>query len=164
MFIRAAEEKDRLAIGRVYCETWQSAYRGLIPEAFLLTLTAERCAPPRVPIDRAFVCENEGKVVGIVDFGASREGNDSSCGEIHSLYVLPAFWRQGVGKALFLAAKERLHQRGYRSIMLWTLADNLHANLFYRKMGMTRGDCRIISIGERNLREVQYFLSLSVCD
>lgn len=164
MLIRAAEEKDRLAIGRVYCETWQTAYRSLIPESFLLTLTAERCAPPNVPAGRAFVCESAGKLVGIVDFGASRDNPDSACGEIRSLYVLPDFWRQGIGKELFCAAKERLAQNGYHSIMLWTLADNLRANLFYRKMGMTRGVERIISIGGRNLREVQYSLSLSVCD
>lgn len=160
MFIRAAEEKDRLAIGRVYCETWQTAYRGLIPESFLLTLTAEHCAPPRVPSGRAFVCEHEGKVVGIVDFGTSRDDPDSTRGEIRSLYVLPDFWRKGVGKELFCAAKEQLRRNGYHSVILWTLADNLRANLFYRKMGMTRGECRIISIGGRNLREVQYFLPL----
>lgn len=164
MHIRAAEEKDRLAIGRVYCEAWQTAYRGLIPESFLLSLTAEHCAPPRIPADRAFVCENEGKVVGIVDFGASQDDPDSGCGEIHSLYVLPDFWRHGIGKELFRAAKERLRQKGYLSVVLWTLADNLRANLFYQKMGMTRGNDRIISIGGRNLREVQYSLSLSVCD
>jgi hypothetical protein len=51
--IRAAAPADTEAIGRVHVETWRSAYRGLVSDAYLAGLSpAERAVRWRTPTDR----------------------------------------------------------------------------------------------------------------
>ena len=44
-------------------------------------------------------------------------------GELYTLYVIPAHWSTGVGRALTDAALDGLRAAGYRRVVLWTLTD-----------------------------------------
>ncbi len=156
--IRSANENDRLAIGKVYCEGWKAAYAGIVSDAFLSSLTAEKCAPSRVPADCALVYEHEGQVAGVIHFGASRDGHGEDIGEIYSIYLLPSIWRQGAGRMLFHAAAQKLREKGFTALCLWTLKDNVRAIRFYESMGMTRFSEREITIAGQALSEIGYIL------
>ena len=134
--IRAACESDRLSIGKVYCDTWKTVYQGIIRDEFLCRLSAENCAPPRVPANRAFVYVQDNRVGGIIHFGAARDIQCKNLGEIYSIYVLPDFWRKGAGRMLFSAAEHKLRDQGFAGFCLWTLEKNERAIRFYEKMGM----------------------------
>lgn len=136
--IRIAANADRLAIGRVYCAAWKAAYRGTAPQTFLDALTDENCAPAQSDVVGGRVCELDGQIVGVVSYGTCREACSVRVGEIRSIYVLPAYWNRGVGRALFGAAADELRERGYTGFYLWVLWENARVRRFYERMGMTR--------------------------
>ena len=146
-------------MGAVYCKAWKAAYAGLVPQDFLDALTPERCAPlpAQIVATNNFVYTLDREIVGLVNFGSSRDKPDGRIGEIRSIYVLPDCWRLGIGGQLYLAAKDALQKQGYDRWILWTLADNLRARRFYEKQGMTNTmRTRTIQLGGKDLLEVQY--------
>ena len=159
--IRPAQQKDAADIGRVYCEGWKAAYRGLMPEFFLDALTPENCAPKpdHIAPKRRFVAEHDGEVVGTVTFGAGRE--DAALAEIQSLYVLPEYWQNGLGRALVEAVAKQAKAQGYPALYVWTLEGNVRAKAFYERLGMSStGNKREFEIAGAYLPELQYQLVL----
>lgn len=160
--VRPAKVEDCLAIGKVYCRGWQSAYKGLMPDFFLDALTPENCAAQRSHIapDRRLVAEVNGEVVGTVTFGKPRDPEPHGVGEIQSIYVLPEHWGGGHGSALFRGAAEKLKSQGYSAAYLWVLRDNARARAFYERMGMvSSGEEREIEVAGAYLPEVKYSLN-----
>ena len=150
-------QKDAAAIGRVYCEGWKAAYRGLMPDFFLNALTPQNCAPKpdHIAPDRRLVAEVDGDVVGTVTFGKGRE--NASLAEIQSIYVLPDHWSKGQGSDLFRGVVERAKAQGYPGLYVWTLEGNTRAKAFYEHMGMTAtGETREFEIAGAYLPEVRY--------
>ena len=83
MKIRAAAPADSEAIGRVHVETWRSAYRGLVSDAYLAGLSpAERAArwrtflADRDPARVLLVAEDDvDAVIGFAAAGPERSGD-----------------------------------------------------------------------------------------
>jgi len=75
-----------------------------------------------------------------------------------AFYVLPAYWREGVGCALWGAGVHRLVEQGYRQAMLWVLSDNARARRFYDRAGWSAEPAseRSLLIGGASLREIRY--------
>ena len=158
--IRCAAEADRFAIGRIYCRAWQAAYRGLVSDEFLDSLTDEGCAPPpgRIADGNCLVFEKDGAAVGLVNFGPGRDGEEMA--EIRTIYVLPDCWRGGIGAELLKAAIAELRLRGYSWVFLWTLEGNARARSFYEKQGMRHTGLRDIEIAGKSLTECRYEIEL----
>lgn len=159
--IRSALTNDRLPIGRVYSETWQAAYRGIVPDGFLVGLTAENCAPQTIQPECLLVYQRNGEIIGVTAFGENRNGTDKRNGEIYSLYVLKDHWHTGAGRTLFEAARENLRRMGYQCFFVWVLTENKQARRFYGKMGMIECAQRSIRIGGCDLAETGYFQTLN---
>lgn len=153
--IRPGRPEDALAMGRVYAESWRAGYRGLISEDFLSSLTAENCAPSpeNVKAKACLVAEDAGIICGLTAFGPARDG--SHMGEIYTFYVLPAYWRQGIGRVLMREAAAVLAERHDR-LCLWTLAENVRARAFYERMGLRHTGMRTIAIAGQTLEEAGY--------
>jgi len=90
--VRPASPIDAKAIAEIHVATWQAAYKELMPEDFLKTMTLEkRLAYWREAIEYSepqllVVLEAE-KVVGFVGFDRSRDaGTKSSVGECDALH------------------------------------------------------------------------------
>lgn len=146
-------------MGRVYCLSWQKAYEGIVPQDFLNHLTPENSAPPadRISAGNSRVFEENGEIVGLVNFGVSRTPISENFGELRSIYVLPEHWAKGIGSRLFAEARAELKKAGFDGFYLWVLRDNLRARRFYEKMGMTSANAeKIDSIGGKELVEVKY--------
>jgi GNAT superfamily N-acetyltransferase len=90
-----------------------------------------------------FVAEDpDGRVVGVAMGGPSKAwpADDAAraarpTGELCALYVHPARWRRGVGRALFDAAAAWLGARGRRRLLVGVLAANAPARRFYEAAG-----------------------------
>jgi GNAT superfamily N-acetyltransferase len=143
VIIRLAIAADAHAIASVHVQTWQAAYRDLVPDAYLNSLTIETREPVwRESIRRGtseiWVVEVDSRVIGWSAFGASRDPDaQPQTGELQAIYLLPEFWKTGTGWALWLKTRRRLLERGFSTVTLWTLADNVRATRFYAAAGFT---------------------------
>lgn len=152
------ETDDRLAVSRIYEESWKFAYRGILPQAYLDAIPAGRWAANRDQEGRrSLVLEEAGRLIGTACTGPSRWPDYPDFGEIISLYLLPESMGRGYGKALLAAAVEALADRGFRDVLLWALEENHRARRFYERAGFTlAGDVMVHEIGGKPLREVLY--------
>jgi ribosomal protein S18 acetylase RimI-like enzyme len=140
--IRPAEMDDVASIAEVHVNSWRSQYQGMIPQAYLDSLSVQdrsvgwaRVLERANPADITLVSEaHDRRIVGFVTAGPARSHRRFFQGEISSLYVLPAFQRSRHGNRLFLAAANRLADAGCASMIVWVLADN-PARAFYEKLG-----------------------------
>jgi len=164
MFIRPAVISDARDIAQVHVLTWQSAYRGVVPDEYLQALSVEkRAAFWESSIARGtpelWVAEHESLTVGWISFGPSRDADAApDTGELEAIYVLPEHWTTGTGRALWQTAKARLEQRKFSSVTLWVLEENERATRFYHAAGFA---CDLSSrkqhdIGGKRLWEVRY--------
>ena len=164
MKIRAAAPADTEAIGRVHVETWRSAYRGLVSDAYLAGLSpAERAArwrtflAERDPARVLLVAEDDvDGVVGFAAAGPERSGDPTYRGEIYAIYVTPSHQRRACGRELMWAATRRLAAVGFPSMLLWVLDANAPARAFYERLGGVVLRRQPIEIGGAQLTEVAY--------
>ena len=144
--MRRAEKADVPAIAGVHVRAWRAAYRGLVHDAVLDSLSvAEReqmwngLVPGRDDAHVTIVAEIEGEVVGFCSVAAPSRDADAPAGtaEIPAIYVEPdRRQRRGIGAALLDArAASRSRQRGWRRVTLWVIATNAPARAFYARFG-----------------------------
>lgn len=140
--IRRATVEDARRIAEVHVRSWQTAYRGLLPEDGLDSLRVEdREAKWKGyltdPTSETAVAERGGAVVGFVSYGPRRdeEARLVKAGEIMALYVAPHAWRLGVGAHLCAHAFSELERQGLAEVTLWVLSGNDRARRFYERMG-----------------------------
>jgi len=140
MLIRAARPEDAAEIADVHVRSWQAAYEHLLGAERLAGIDVERrrrlwegALAERTPI---WVAESEGRVVGFVSIGDSRDAEGGGEGELYSIYALPGVWGAGAGPGLMAAAREALRER-YETSILWVAEDNPRARRFYEREGWT---------------------------
>lgn len=166
---RPAKLSDVQAVARIHVETWKEAYQGIIPDAYLQTLSiAEREEKWKQLIIKEqtelWVAEKDSLITGWVSFGSSRDCDSrSETGEIFAIYILPSFWSIGVGKELMIQAMTRLEERGFTLVTLWVLVENKRAIKFYEKVGFTpeANTVKSVEIGGKALQEVRYVKSVN---
>jgi GNAT superfamily N-acetyltransferase len=142
--IRDAQPGDESAVADVHVRAWKAAYRGLLPEDFLEELAPEHRVPgyrfglgdPRAP--RTLLAFDGETLLGFATFGPCRDEDAAGAGELFALYIDPARWRTGAGRALLLAARERLRELGFHEAVLWVLCGNEAAERFYAADGWGR--------------------------
>lgn len=159
MEIRLINEKDdRENISRIYEESWKSAYKNIIPRAYLDSISKGNWVKSLDHIGRkTLILLENGKIIGTSSYCASRLSEMKGWGEIISIYLLPEYVGKGYGKALLREAIKGLESEGYRDIFLWVLEENHSARKFYEKMGFQKSDVYLNdNIGGKDLREIQY--------
>lgn len=62
-------------------------------------------------------------------------GRDGQVAELYALYIRPAWWSTGTGRALMDQVLARTSAVRYRSVVLWVLRDNTRARRFYERAG-----------------------------
>jgi GNAT superfamily N-acetyltransferase len=134
-----ARGDDADGIARVYIASWNDAYAGTVPTALLTAMTQNgQTARWRAAIaarEAVFVARHERHgVVGMTSFGRSRDPDLGPDGEVYTLYVDPAFYGEGVGRALLAGAFADLSRRGFSSCIIWAHAKN-PARFFYERLG-----------------------------
>lgn len=151
-------EDDRLAVSRIYAESWRYAYRGIVPQAFLDGLSEDNCGKS-IDMEGRYnlVAVADGKLIGTSSYCKSRFPEYADFGEIISIYLLPEYMGKGYGKKLLAAAVEKLSEMGFRRVFLWVLEENHNARAFYERCGFSPSGERMTSdIGGKTLAELQY--------
>ena len=165
MIIRPAIHNDVPAIAKVSIDTWRTAYRSIIPDEHLDSLSYERRANGWHEIlsytsedgNFVFVAEDEfGEIVGFADGGSERTHNHIYKGELYTIYILQTHQRKGIGNCLMQAVVKNLESLGINSMLVWVLADNHPARQFYVALGGKEVDNRELEIGGKHLIEVAY--------
>lgn len=139
--IRRADIHDAQEIARVHVQSWQSAYRGLLPQDYLDNLDPARRLPAwrrsllhsGWPRSGAIVAEHDEHLVGFAHFCPTRDEDRDpvTVGELASIYVLPTVWERGIGRQLMTAVLTALHDAAYTTATLWVLTTNARATRFY---------------------------------
>ena len=171
IIVREAVPSDAEVIADIHVRSWQRAYRGIMPDDFLDSLSVEKRRAQRIrilerqaPPYRNFIAEVDGEIVGFCDVGPSQEvstESESATGELLAIYVAPGQERTGVGTALMEKSLELLRADGFQRAALWVLAANMPARHFYEKADwVTDGTLRIEECGTFTVEEVRYVKQL----
>jgi RimJ/RimL family protein N-acetyltransferase len=168
--VRRARPEDADAIARVQVDSWRAAYTGLLPDAVIARRTVEErraawcriLGEPDSPEHRSFVVLIDDVVHGVASIGPSRDEDAApDVGELYAIYLDPARWGLGLGRALFAAAVADLRELGRAAVTLWVLDGNARARRFYEAAGMrTDGAAKIEEDEGAELPHVRYRLAL----
>ncbi len=140
--IRPARVSDAAGIARVYVDTWRDTYAGLIPVPALVGLSHRRLTQiwaeelARPASGQVVVIANDA-ASGIVGFGSCGKMRGNALpykGEVFTLYVLPDFQGDGIGRRMLGRLFATLAARGMNSAVIWVLAAN-PSRFFYQTMG-----------------------------
>jgi ribosomal protein S18 acetylase RimI-like enzyme len=171
--IRRASTGDARAIARVHVDCWRSAYAGIIPDRVMVDMSVDdKAAFWRGMVLRAGARESvlvanvtqsdssRGEIVGFASCGPAdrRSGGVIPAGfdgEIQTLYVLPDWQEQGLGRALLCGGFRALRRAGFGSVYVWVLAQN-PSRFFYEAMGGRRVGERMESLWGLELPEIAY--------
>lgn len=167
--IRQATTADVAAVARVHVESWEAAYRGLMPDAVIDSFTLDGrieqwgrfLASPGARA--ALVAEHDG-VIGMASFGPAG-GDDvdpAVVGEVYAIYVLPDHWGHGHGRTLMDGAVTWLGDHGFADAVLWVLEANARAHAFYQAGGWRPdGATHLQVLPAGVLAELRYRLPIS---
>jgi GNAT superfamily N-acetyltransferase len=166
--IRRATAADARAIAEINVAGWQAAYRGLMPDAFLDSLSVDqrelawrtRLESGADAGDPAWVAELDGEPVGYLVSGPPRDDDAGPGGaEIYAVYIRPDVWRSGAGRRLMETATAEWWRRGASSLFLWVLDRNTRARSFYEALGWTAdGSSKTYDMGGFTTLEARYRL------
>ena len=148
--VRYARPSDAADLARIYIESWQDAYAGLIAHSLLAAMSLKSHTARWQATIRGsgavLVAEDAGHgPIGLAGLGAARDRDLGYDGEIYTLYVDPAFLGHGAGRALMAGAFETFKDRRLRSCLVWAHAQN-NACFFYENMGGSRIATRTINL------------------
>jgi len=161
--IRLAHTDDADALARVHVDTWRTSYVGIVPDEHLAQLSyAKRAERWRenfatfTPAQFVLVAENElQRVIAFALGGPERENDPIYKGELYGLYVLKEYQRQGLGRRLVETVTARLWRDGFRTMLIWVLAEN-PARDFYAALGGKPVREKMVTIGGKPLREIGF--------
>lgn len=169
MDIRNFKMDDINALAAVHSASKQSAEKGIIFDEDLATFTqdyyrekwTEWSEMEQTTIRTAW---DEDRFIGFCAFGRvkTRPAFDKGVvprygGEIYALYVHPEYFRQGVGKMLFLDACKGLVEQKLSTMLLWAMKKNSRACAFYDSFGGERIGKQRIEIGQKSWAEESCF-------
>jgi len=153
--VRLGTADDAEGVARVQVETWQAAYAHALPAEQLQALSMGAAVERHRRWPPTFVAEDEGRIVGFVSVGKSRDPDTD--GELFAIYVHPEHWGAGIGRELIEAGEDELRRLGHRDAVLWVLDDNPRARRFYEIAGWAAdGTSREIEIFGFDIAEVRY--------
>lgn len=166
MTLRRAVSGDAEAVGRIHVESWNVAYRGIMPDdviartdlAYRTQFWSERIADPEWPV---FVIEENGQCVAFCQMIPSRDSDDDATqvGHVTSLHVLPQLRGRGFGRVLMDHVLDEFRRRNFAEVTLWVLEANRPARRFYEKYGF-RFDGGTRTNAKTGVPEVRYRIRL----
>jgi GNAT superfamily N-acetyltransferase len=184
--IRSASAADAAQIAAVMRASWRAAYEGIIASEVIGRVTASdggariRQSFRTRPWQKTFVAveaQPEARrrrnaadgIVGYAFFGPeqdvlgapwphplSPEGQQGQVAELYALYVHPAWWSTGTGRALMGRVLETASAAGYLSVRLWVLRDNARARRFYERAGFAPDGASHTLEGLGGVTEIRY--------
>jgi ribosomal protein S18 acetylase RimI-like enzyme len=166
--IRPAEAGEAAVLAALHVTTWQEAYAGLLPEAYLASLTA----PDRLPLWERLLAARDGAVIRVAEAGgtpvgfccagsSSDDDGGATTAELGMLYLLRAYWGKGIGRDLHDAVLAELAARGFGEATLWVMESNARTRRWYERQGWSfDGRRRDAEVWGVTITEVRYRTTL----
>jgi GNAT superfamily N-acetyltransferase len=172
--IRSASTADAAEISSVQRDSWLAAYEGIIVHEIIDRVTAPDDGARvrqvfRVrPWQRTIVAVAQPGIVGYASFGPeldvfapwphpiSPAGQQGQIGEVYALYVRPAWWSTGTGRALMDHVLAKVSRAGYPCVILWVLERNARARKFYERAGFRPDGASHVLEGLGGVIEIRY--------
>ena len=143
--IRTALPDDAPGITRVHIASWQTAYRGILPDTYLdqlantyperLTRWEQDLSQPEMTGTKTFVVETAAQdIVGFATVGPIRKPVQDYTGELRALYLLAEHRRHGLGQLLFQRCVRHLSELHLGNMLVLVLERNPACH-FYQAMG-----------------------------
>ena len=177
--IRSASAADAAQIAAVVRDSWFAAYDGIIVPALIDQATAPDGGARirqsfRTRPWQKMIAAVEAGIVGYASYGPERDvldtpwpypltpaGSDGQVAELYALYVHPAWWSTGTGRALMDRVLARVKIAGYTCITLWVLEANARARRFYQRAGFAPDGARHVLDDLGGVTEIRYRRPLS---
>ncbi|MEE6209406.1 GNAT family N-acetyltransferase [Salarchaeum sp. III] len=162
---RLVSPDDIGGLQRVNTLAWRAAYRGLVPESVLDSLSTavpddtaqRRFEELREANGRVFVAELDDDIVGYarVRWVDTKRFVDSGDAGLTELYVHPDHWQDGIGTALLERALDSLPD-DTDALVLEALAGNERAQAFYTRRGFRHAGSRTAEFAGEELETAIY--------
>ncbi len=139
--IRNATLLDVNELARINVESWKFAYKNILPESYLDSLSLQELKPRwerglQVAHRNCLVVIVGGRMVGYTIFGPPRsKDSENGSAELFAIYFSPEFVAQGFGTRLMNKVKFRLAELKYQTCLVWILERNERAIEFYLRQG-----------------------------
>jgi len=167
--VRFARLDEAAAVARIHLAASQALYDGLVPEAhWQQTSAAERTAFWREAIEygepQVMVALRGRDIVGFVGFDRSRDPKSrNTTGELWALYLDPSCVGQGIGLALWDAAREGLLEEDCTDVTLWVPLKAERTLRFLDAAGFKRelNTARTVPVGGVKVEEIRCKRSLA---
>src|SRR5689334_854492 len=140
--LRRAAPRDAEAIARVRVDGWRTAYRGLVPAAYLdgmrvdaNTALWEKILTAGPNSASVFIAAHDGEVVGFAAANRLAETRYGLDAELTAVYLRREFQRVGIGRRLIAEVVEAQRAQGATGMIVWVLAANKPARALYERLG-----------------------------
>ena len=140
--IRAAVADDARAIAQVRVDAWRTTYQGMIPGAYLASMSVDDSAALWLRVLTAasskasvFVAANGQDIVGFAAGNLLSEPKHGLDAELTAIYVRRDYQRTGVGRRLVAAVVAAQRAQGATGMLTWVIAGNRAARAFYEGLG-----------------------------
>jgi ribosomal protein S18 acetylase RimI-like enzyme len=170
--VRRARVSDAAAIAALQVRSWRTAYRGIVPVAFLDELAEdawlERWTDQLTAVAREGIHQlvstdaRDGPPCAVAACGPAMVPTAQLTGQLYVLYADPQCWGRGHGSALLRRVHELLAADGHPGAMLWVAADNDRSIAFYERHGWTKdGETQREEIAGATFDEVRMVRALA---
>lgn len=157
--IRKGKPTDAKSVADTFRQSWNQAYRGIIPHLHLENMIRRRGPEWWSGVIRAgeslLVLEQSGVVAGYATMGLARSKGPYQ-GEIYELYITPNYQGIGLGEHLFESCRVELDQRRLNGLVVWALAENTMATDFYWRRGGRPVKQAFETIGGSKLEKIAF--------
>ena len=167
--IRYARLADAQAVANLHLLASRAVHEGVVPDAhWQATPAAQRVTFWKEAIEYGepqvvVACDGE-DIVGLVGFDRSRDPKSkNTTGELWTLYVQPDRIGQGVGLALWDAAREGLQDEDCTEVTVWVPLASPRALAFFDAAGFKRemNTARTVPMGGVRIEEIRFKRSLT---
>lgn len=166
MIIRQAKRSDIENIASVQVSSWNTTYRGLLPDEIIDARTVESRIENMTTHWKGFegdlvsrivlVAENDTKeIVGFAAGGDIFHSGYSYDSEGYAFYVLEEYQQQGIGTLLMDELVTFLVSMNFKSMIIWVLEEN-PACEFCAKLGGIEKERKIDKYGEKEFLLIGY--------
>lgn len=129
--VRDALKKEAAQIAKIHVDSWQVAYKGLMPKSYIEQFTIERrermwARVMTEQLAQLIVVERQGEIVGFLSYELPNHTSEDKTALVTCCYVTPLHYDygQGAGSALLDELETRLLSTSVMQISLKALDTN----------------------------------------
>ena len=160
ILIRNAEKEDVRQIAEILVEDWQKAYRGIMDDAFLDSMSiSQRCEIEGKRYQKYVVAADGNEILGYAWLETAAD-EPADC-EVIALYVRYSKRNHGIGKLLMQYAVHHFREIGKKTMIVWCLKENVESRKFYEKVGGKEFRTGSHSWGGKEYEMISYLYDLA---